>query len=121
MTWALDDDSTRKRVYEIGGPEFLSLHQVVKTVMRRIGVHRSIVAAHPVFLRSLTVVLEYLLPNSPISVYWLDYLATNRTCSLDTIPRVFNLLPSRFNQRLAYLEGEKWGQALWRSIFRRKR
>jgi len=121
LTWALDDEDTRRRVYEIGGPEFLSLQQVVETVMRQIGVRRSLVPAHPVFLRTLTVILESVFPNSPVSVYWLDYLATNRTCSLDTVPRVFNLMPARFNQRLAYLEGVNWGRELRRSIFRRNR
>jgi len=133
LTWALDDDGTRRRVYEIGGPEFLPLRQVVETIMKRIGVHRVMLSAHPVLLRSLTVLLEYIFPNSPVSAYWLDYLATNRTCSLDTIPRVFNLLPSRFNQRLAnllpsrfnqrlaYLEGERWGHILRQSILSRKR
>jgi NADH dehydrogenase len=121
LTWALDDDDTRQQVYEIGGPEFLSLHQIVESVMGHIGVRRSLVSAHPVFLRALTVILESVFPKSPVSVYWLDYLATNRTCSLDTVPRVFNLMPARFNQRLAYLEGVNWGRELRRSIFRRNR
>jgi uncharacterized protein YbjT (DUF2867 family) len=120
LTWALDDDDTRQRTYEIGGPEFLSFQKVVKIVMDKIGVHRALVSTHPVFLRSLTVMLEYFFPGTPVSVYWLDYLATNRTCSLDTVPRVFNLMPARFNQRLAYLEGEKWGRQLRRSMFRRR-
>lgn len=121
MTWALDDDDTRRQTYEIGGPEFLSLRQVTEAVMQKVSARRTLMSAHPVFLRTLTVLLEYLLPNSPVSVYWLDYLATNRTCSLDTIPRVFNLLPSRFNQRLAYLEDHNWGRQLRRSIFERNR
>ena len=121
MTWALDDDDTRKQIYEIGGPEFLSLQQVVEAVMHKVGVRRRLLSAHPVFLRSLTVLLEYFLPNSPVSVYWLDYLATNRTCSLDTIPRVFNLMPSRFNQRLAYLENQNWGRVMRRSVFRKNK
>jgi uncharacterized protein YbjT (DUF2867 family) len=119
MTWALDDDDTRKRVYEIGGPEFLSLRQVTEAVMQHIGVRRVIMSAHPVVLRFMTVFLEYFLPRSPVSVYWLDYLATNRTCALDTVPRVFNLMPARFTQRLAYLDGQNWGRELRRSIFRR--
>jgi hypothetical protein len=52
-------------------------------------------------------------------VYWLDYLAANRTTSLDTAPRVFGLLPSRLSQRLAYLEGQPWRTNLFRA--RRKR
>jgi NADH dehydrogenase len=119
LTWALDDDDTRKRVYEIGGPEFLSLRQVTEAVMQHVDVRRAIMSAHPVALRTLTILLEYFLPNSPISVYWLDYLATNRTCSLDTVPRVFNLMPARFSQRLAYLEDHNWGRDLRRSVFRR--
>lgn len=121
MTWALDDDDTRQRIYEIGGPEFISLRQVTESVMNKVGLRRALFSAHPVFLRSLTVLLEYFLPNSPVSVYWLDYLATNRTCSIDTVPRVFNLMPSRFNQRLAYLEDQNWGRELRRSVFRRNR
>jgi NADH dehydrogenase len=121
LTWALDDDETRQQVFEIGGPEFLSLRQVVDGVMDAVGMRRAIVSTHPAFLRTLTVILEYFLPNSPISVYWLDYLATNRTCGLDTLPRVFNLMPSRFGQRLGYLEDQNWGRELRRSIFQRSR
>ena len=121
MTWALEDDDTRQQTYEIGGPEFLSLRQVTEGVMDKVDVRRVLVSAHPIFLRSLTVLLEYFFSNSPVSVYWLDYLATNRTCSLDTLPRVFNLMPSRFSQRLGYLEDQNWGRELRRSIFRRRK
>jgi hypothetical protein len=92
---------------------------VTEAVMQHIGVRRVIMSAHPVVLRFMTVFLEYFLPRSPVSVYWLDYLATNRTCALDTVPRVFNLMPARFTQRLAYLDGQNWGRELRRSIFRR--
>ncbi len=120
MTWALDDDDTRNQIYEIGGPEFLTFNQVVSTVMHKVGVRRSIVPLTPPLLRAITVAFEYFLPTFPASVYWLDYLSTNRTCSLDTIPRVFNLMPSRFSQRLAYLPGQNWRWELWRSMFRRR-
>jgi len=63
LTWALDEDDTRKQVYEIGGPEFLSLREVVENVMQAIGVRRVIVSAHPYFLRTLPVILEYFLPG----------------------------------------------------------
>ena len=121
LTWALDDEQTRNRVYEIGGPEFLTLREVVSTVMAKVGIKRAIVSIAPPLLRAITVILEYFLPASPVSVYWLDYLATNRTCSLDTIPRSFNLMPSRFSQRLDYLKGQPWRRMLINSVFRRKR
>jgi uncharacterized protein YbjT (DUF2867 family) len=121
MTWALDDPDTGNRTYEVGGPEFLTLNRVVKTVMEKIGVRRSILAVSTPWLRALTVLLEYVLPNSPVSVYWLDYLSTNRTCSLDTIPREFNLMPSRFSKRLDYLKGPNWRREFWRTSFRPKK
>jgi NADH dehydrogenase len=120
MVWALDDSDTRNRTYEIGGPEFLPFREVVDLVMQAIAVQRRVVPLRPPYMRVLTVLLEYILPRSPVSVYWLDYLATNRTCSLDTIPRVFNLMPSRMSQRLAYLTGADWQRELWRAIFKRQ-
>jgi NADH dehydrogenase len=120
LTWALDDDGTRNRTYEIGGPEFLSLNEVLKTIMNTLRINRRIVSISPPALRIITVILEYLLPASPVSVYWLDYLSTNRTCALDTLPRVFNLLPSRFSHQLEYLKGQNWRRVLFRSTFRRR-
>ncbi|HIE56745.1 MAG TPA: NAD-dependent epimerase/dehydratase family protein [Anaerolineales bacterium] len=121
LIWALDDDGTRGQTYEIGGPEFLSLREIVLDVMHTTRTRRKPVSVHPALLRGLTVVLEYFLPGLPLSIYWFDYLAANRTCSLDTVPRVFNLMPSRFSQRLNYLEGQPWGRRFWRSIFGRRK
>jgi hypothetical protein len=52
---------------------------------------------------------------SPVSVYWLDYLATNRTCALDSLPR-FNLMPARLPQRLGYLQARPSRRDLLRSL-----
>jgi NADH dehydrogenase len=121
LTWALDDEDTRKRTLEIGGPEYFQLKDVISIIKRKIGVKRTIVFASLPFLRGITVLLEYVLPASPVSVYWLDYMSTNRTCALDTIPRIFNLMPSRFSQRLDYLENQNWRRELIRSSLRRRK
>ena len=120
LAWALEDDDTRSQVYDIGGPEYLSLREVIATMTNTIGIKRTLVPVPPPYLRALTILLEYILPASPVSVYWIDYLATNRTCPLDTIPRVFNLMPSRFSHRLAYLEGQDWRLNLLRTVFQRR-
>ena len=121
LTWALDDESTRNRIIEIGGPEFITLKDTILQVTRTIGIKRTIVPVSPPIMRGITVLLEYILPASPVSVYWLDYLSTNRTCSLDTVPRVFNLMPSRFSKRLDYLQNQNWQLALWRTSLKRRR
>ena len=116
LVWALDNDLTRNQVIEIGGPEYLPFRSVVETVMEATGIRRRLVPMKPPYLRAFTVLLDHLFPSLPISVYWLDYLAANRTCGLDTVPKVFNLIPARFSQRLAYLRGGKWRMSFWQAV-----
>jgi NADH dehydrogenase len=119
LLWALDDPATNNQMFEIGGPEYLTFNEVVQIVIEKLSMHRRLVHLRLPYLRALTVFLENLMPATPVSVYWLDYLATNRASNLDAIPRFFNLMPSRFSQRLAYLEGREWRSLMWRNIFRR--
>jgi len=120
MTWALDDDRTRRQLYDVGGPEYLTLVQVLELVMQNLGIRRTLVPTRPVYLRWITKILEGLFPVLPVSIYWLDYLSANRTCALDTIPRVFNLMPARMSQHLDYLRGENWRSSLLRMLLTRK-
>ena len=120
LVWALEDDQTRNQTYSVGGPEFLTFNQILAMVMEAAHVQRRIVHVSPPYLRGLTVILETILPALPTSVYWLDYLAVNRTCPLDTVPRTFNLLPSRFSHRLDYLQNQNWRSSLFRSILHRQ-
>lgn len=121
LTWSLEDPETRNRIIDVGGPEYLPFNEIVELVMREIGIRRRLINVSPPYLRALTVLLESIFPTLPVSVYWLDYLAVNRTTALDTMPRVFNLMPSRISQRLAYLRGKDWRVSLARTLLRRGR
>jgi len=121
MVWALEDISTHKSIFEVGGPEYLSFQQIAELVMQETGIRRRLVGIPPPSLRIITVFLESMLPNLPISVYWLDYLAVNRTTAIDTIPRVFKLMPSKMSKRLAYLRDEDWNASLIQTLLERKR
>jgi len=120
LLWALDDEATRNQVYSLGGPEYLSFNDVLYLVMEKVRLHRTPVYLKPPYLRGLTVLLETLFPSLPVSVYWLDYLAANRTCSLDTLPRFFNLMPARMSHRLDYLRGVNWRRVILRTIWQRR-
>lgn len=120
LTWALDDERTLNQMYEIGGPEYLTFNQVIMMITEVLGIQRTIIHMRQPYLRAMTVFLENLLPSTPVSVYWLDYLATNRAGALDAIPRLFNLMPSRMSQRLAYLEDQNWRRDVLRSFFSRR-
>jgi hypothetical protein len=67
------------------------------------GLNRYLLSVSIPLIRGGTVFADYLSLNIPTNIFWLDYLATNRTCSLNTVPHVFNLLPSHFSKRLEYL------------------
>ncbi len=119
LIWALDNDLTINQTYSIGGPEYLSFNHIVQSVLETIDIKRKLVHVFPPYLRASTVLFESMFPGLPVSVYWLDYLAVNRTCSLDALPRVFNILPSRFDHRLDHLQETNWRTSLWRNLFRR--
>jgi NADH dehydrogenase len=119
LIWALDNDLTINQTYSIGGPEYLTFNHIVQSVLEQIKLRRRLVHIFPPYLRSMTVLFESIFPGMPVSVYWLDYLAVNRTCSVDVLPRVFNILPSRFDLRLDHLKDANWRMSLWRNLFRR--
>ena len=121
LVWSMDDSRTRNQTYEIGGPEYLTFQQIIEQINQVLGIRRRLVSMRPPYLRGITIALDHILPNLPISVYWLDYLAANHTCSLDTLPHSFNLMPARFSQRLAYLQTKNWRRARLKGLFRRQK
>ncbi len=103
LLWSLDTEGTRRQLYEIGGPEQLTFREVVSTILEAMGQKRYLLPVNTPAIRFATVLADYLSINIPTNIFWLDYLATNRTCPLNTVPHTFNLLPSQFAKRLAYL------------------
>jgi uncharacterized protein YbjT (DUF2867 family) len=121
LVWSIEDPRTFNQIYEIGGPEYLTFQQILELLNQAMGIRRRLISVRPPYLRGITVLADHLLPGLPISVYWLDYLAANHTCSLDTLPHSFNLMPARFSQRLAYLKGKNWRRAMIKKLFRRQK
>jgi len=117
LVWALDEPSTLNQTYEIGGGEYFSLHQVVEIIMRTIRKPRLLISMPFPVLRALTVINETIFPRFPASIFWMDYLAANRTCPVDTISHVFGLMPARFNAHLAHLHGVHWRRELLKQLF----
>lgn len=116
MAWAIEDTQTVNQIYEVAGPEMLSFCEVVETVMDVMGRWKRFFYLPPPLLRGITVFLETSLARAPVSVFWLDYLAVNHTCSIDTLPRVFQLKPSRLSQRIDYLKTINWRRVLWQHV-----
>lgn len=116
MIWSLQKEETLNKVYDLGGSEFFTLQQIIETIMQVTNHRRYLFPLSPITLRGLTVFFESIFPNFPISSFWLDYFAVNRTCAVDSMPRVFGLMPARFTYRLEYLIRKRWYQRVWESI-----
>lgn len=104
MAWAMDDSEMANHVVSLGGVDYLSFKQVMETLMEATGLRRRLVSLSPPYLRGLALWAESNNKNFPLSIYWLDYLATDRTCPVDSITRLFGLMPARFHQQLDYLK-----------------
>lgn len=110
ILWTLDDKATLNQRYEIGGPEYLSFREVVEMVIENTGSRRVLVPTRPPFLRVGAWMFERLFRIPPLTTFWLDYLAVNRTADLETLLRVFSLQPVRMENNLEYLANVRWMQ-----------
>ncbi len=116
LVWSLDRPETLNHTLEIGGPEFLTLRECVGQVAAALGLQPRFISFSPLALRYTAILLEYLFPRAPISVYWSDYLAANRTAAIDSVSRQFGLLPARLSARLDYLHGQPWRRRAIREL-----
>ena len=104
LALTLENPKTANHIYSIGGIELLTYREVVQTIMHKIGVHRFLVPFSHGYMRTLTLWVDQLDRNFPISIYWLDTLAENRTATVDFLPREFGVMPARLHQMLDYLK-----------------
>jgi len=103
LIWALDMPATENEIIEVGGPEHLPFLDVMKLIGMQIQKKRQYVKFNPVQLSFLTQFLENRIKGFPTTVFWMDYLAENRTCDLDSMPRNFGINPARMKHKIDYL------------------
>jgi uncharacterized protein YbjT (DUF2867 family) len=120
LVWALDNRDTLNQTFDVGGTEYLSLREVAQNIMTVTRQPRWLVNWPTQIMRALTIAMEFAFPRFPASIFWMDYLAVNRTCSVDTIPHIFGLMPARFSTRLDYLKGQHWTRQALRRLFIRR-
>ena len=101
---SLDDERAFRKLLTIGGGEYLSYKNILKIIMKKSKIWRFLIPFSPAYLRTLNLWLGRQVRGTPYPTLWLDYLAADRTCSLDTLPKFFGLLPARFAKELNYLQ-----------------
>lgn len=103
---ALETPSLANQTISIGGIEAIPYREVVETIMAKLKLRRVLTPFSPPHMRVMALMLEQVY-RFPISIFWMDYLAADRTTSLDTLPRMFGILPARFHTKLDYLTYRK--------------
>jgi len=99
----LEDDLFYKSIYTIGGGEFLEFRSIIKIIMKKVEKRKILFAVSPAYLRLYNLWFKQGKGGFPLSGTWLDLLAVDRTCALDSLPRTFKLLPARFSNHLDHL------------------
>ena len=103
LNLTMEDPKAVNRIYSIGGMEALPYREIVKLVMKKTGAKRIIIPVSAAYIRYLALWVDQLFPKFPLSIFWLDQLAEDRTANLDSLPREFGIIPARFHQNLDYL------------------
>ncbi len=105
---------------EIGGAEYVSYNEMIRTVMRVSGAPRMIISLPPYVLRPLNNVVNRIVWRWVMTPQWLDVLAGNRTAQLGNLYDYCGVRPVRFEDTLlTYMPDRRYGLELLRFMFTR--
>ncbi len=91
------------RVLEVGGPEHIPWKDLLAWVRQALGRQPRFVTLPMPYARTLAHWLALTLPRAVGLMFWLDYMALDRTTDVDVLPRYFGLFPERVRDRLPAL------------------
>ncbi len=125
LAQTLENIDTVDTVIEIGGPEYITLRDLLRTIMRVTGRGRPILGVPPYLMRGLGRISSLFTPRTLVTSQWLDLLATNRVAQLSTVPMYFDVKLHRLEDTLlTYMPGRYgWFAAVrykWRRPPRRR-
>jgi uncharacterized protein YbjT (DUF2867 family) len=100
----LESSEFEGKIYDLGGGEFFEFIDIARKVMQTIGNKKLLFQLSPALLRIINLWFKPYQGSFPLSTRWLDLLALDRTCPLDSMSRNFSILPGRFQSHLEYLK-----------------
>jgi NADH dehydrogenase len=117
---SMENLNTIDQVLEIGGPEYVTFNEMIRTVMRVTNTHRTLIEVPPYALRMLVGISTRFIPHWPMTPQWLDLLAANRTAPLGNMPDIFGVRPVRFEDTIVtYMRNRSYTVELMQNLFRR--
>lgn len=109
----LDDESTIGAELALGGPEVLSLGEIEGRVIEALGTWRLLLPTPVALLRPAVMLMQTLLPGSPVSTSLLDLLAVPNTVPDNALVNHFGMKPIPFaGEHIAYLKDNTLGDTL---------
>jgi uncharacterized protein YbjT (DUF2867 family) len=100
----LEDDSTIGGEYLLGGPEVLTYAQIVDRVLRALDTRRWTVKVSVPLLRPVVRLMQFALPNPPVTTTLLDMLKVDNTTQPNALTEVFGITPRPFTpENLDYM------------------
>ncbi len=110
---SLDDPTTIGKALDLGGPEALTLGEIERRVIKALGTSRLLFPAPVWLLRPAVVVMQSVLPGSPVTTSLLELLAVPNTVPNNALVNHFNMQPIPFDgPHIAYLKNATAGEAL---------
>ena len=106
----LDDEGTIGAELALGGPEVLTLGEIERRIMEAMHTRRLLVPAPVSLLRPAVVVMQALLPGSPVSTSLLDLLTVANTVPDNALVSRFGMKPIPFSgEHIQYLNDNRVG------------
>jgi NADH dehydrogenase len=100
---SMSDNDTINETIEIGGGEIITFREIVQLILITVKLKRILIDIPPAYLRMIAVYADQYYKKFPVSLFWLDTLAEDRTTDLDVLPRRFGILPARLSQQIDFL------------------
>ncbi|MDP6771338.1 MAG: NAD-dependent epimerase/dehydratase family protein [Anaerolineales bacterium] len=103
VTRLISDNRFANETIDIGGPEFLTVDRMLKSIMEVVGIRRLLISVPVVQMRWIVFVLRKVLRTSSITSNWIDYVSRDCNCEINSVQRYFGIRPIQFDQSIGYL------------------
>jgi nucleoside-diphosphate-sugar epimerase len=99
----LEEEPYDNRLIEIGGSEYYPIRKVLEIIKEKMRKRRLLFPIAPAYLRLINLWFKPYKGAFPLPSTWIDLLAMDRTCPLDSMSKYFRILPARFDHQLDFL------------------
>lgn len=121
LTTSLEAINLVDETVEVGGAEYISYHELIRTVMRVTKTPRMIFQVPPYALRWITGAMNFAFPRWMMTRQWFDIIAGNRTARLGNLYDYTGIHPVQLeDQLLTYMPQRRYSLEMLRFIFNRR-